>query len=92
VNDIYNNRKVIKHLEPNQAYLTLGVFLAPNGNLNEQFQKMLNAATKWADNLRIGAISKNDVWLALQSTILCTLMYPLPAICDVTLDLQVATL
>jgi hypothetical protein len=80
VNDIHNNRKVIKCLEPNQAYETLGVFLAPDGNLDEQFQKMLNAATKWADNLRTGAISKNDVWLAIHSTILRTLMYPLPAI------------
>jgi hypothetical protein len=80
MNDISNNRKVIKRLEPNQAYETLGVFLAPDGNLDEQFQKMLNAATKWADNLRTGAINRNDVWLALQSTILRTLMYPLPSI------------
>jgi hypothetical protein len=58
----------------------LGVFLAPDGNLDEQFQKMLNAATKRADNLCTGAISRNDVWLALQSTILRTLMYPLPSI------------
>jgi hypothetical protein len=80
VKDIANTRKVIKRLEPHQAYETLGVFLAPDGNLEEQFQKMLAAANKWAENLRTGKISRNEAWLALQSTIMRTLVYPLPAI------------
>ncbi len=80
VNDIANQRKVIKRLEPSKAYETLGVFLAPDGNLEEQIQKMKKAAITWADNLRTGSISKNEVWVALQSTILRTLAYPLPAL------------
>jgi hypothetical protein len=80
VKDIANTRKVIKRLEPHQAYETLGVFLAPDGNLEEQFQKMLTAANKWAENLRTGKISRNEAWLALKSTIMRTLVYPLPAI------------
>jgi len=54
--------------------------LAPDGNLEEQFQKMLTVANKWAENLRTGIISRNEAWLALQSTIMRTLVYPLPAI------------
>jgi len=80
VQDIAKTRKVIKWLEPHQAYETLGVFLAPDGNLEEQFQKMLTVANKWAENLRTGIISRNEAWLALQSTIMRTLVYPLPAI------------
>jgi len=76
VKDITNERKIIKHLEAHQARETLGVFLAPDGNLEEQFLKMKNAATCWADSLRTGNISQEEVWLALQSTILRTLSYP----------------
>jgi hypothetical protein len=80
VNDIADNRKVVKRLEPHQAYETLGVFLAPDGNLNEQIHKMMKATMSWADGLRTGTISKNEVWMALQSTIMRTLSYPLPAL------------
>jgi hypothetical protein len=80
VNDISNTRKVVQRLEPHQAYETLGVFLAPDGNLDAQYQKMRQAATTWADNLRTGSISRTEVWIALQSTILRTLIYPSPAL------------
>jgi hypothetical protein len=80
VNDIQNNRKAITRLEPHQAYETLGVFLAPDGNLDAQFQKMKSATIKWADSLRTGNIERTKVWIALQSTILRTLAYPLSAL------------
>jgi hypothetical protein len=80
VNDISNTRKVVQRLEPHQAYETLRMFLAPDGNLDAQYQKMRQAATTWADNLRTGSISRTEVWIALQSTILRTLIYPSPAL------------
>jgi hypothetical protein len=80
INDIFGARKVVKRLEPYQAYETLGVFLAPDGNLKAQLQKMKNVAIKWADNLRTGSLGRCEVWIALQSTILRTLNYPLPAL------------
>jgi len=80
VNNIANSRKIIKRLEASEAYETLGVFLAPDGNLDEQFKKMQSAAVKWADSLRMGSLSRNEAWVALQSTILRTLAYPLPAL------------
>jgi hypothetical protein len=51
VNDISNHRKTITRLEPSQAYETLGVFLAPDGNLNSQFKKKLKAVTTSVDGL-----------------------------------------
>jgi hypothetical protein len=80
VKDILNQRKIITRMDACEAYETLGVSLAPDGNNEQQFKKMLLAATKWADGLRTGTISKNDVWIALQSTILRTLAYPLAAL------------
>lgn len=80
VNNIANNRKVIKRLEPYQVYETLGVFLAPDGNPEQQILKLKNVAIKWADGLCTGSISKNEVWIALHSTIMRTLIYPLPAL------------
>ncbi len=80
VNDISDSRKTIKRLEAHEAYETLGVFLAPNGNSQAQFEKMRKAVASWVDGLRTGIISKDEVWLALQSTILRTLYYPLPAL------------
>jgi hypothetical protein len=80
VNDTSNSRKTIMRLEPDQAYETLGVFLAPDGNLDAQFEKMLSAVKVWVVGLRTGKLSKEESWLALQSTILHTLAYPLPVL------------
>jgi hypothetical protein len=41
---------------------------------------MKKAVISWIDGLRTGKISRDEVWLALQSKILCTLYYPLPAL------------
>ena len=41
---------------------------------------MLQAVTKWVDGFRTGKISREEAWLAVQSTILRTLYYPLPAL------------
>jgi len=56
------------------------VFLAPDGNLQAQFEKLRRAAIPWADAMQTGMLSKSDVWLVLCSTIWRTLVYPLPAI------------
>jgi len=80
VNDIEGNRKIISRLEPHQAYETLGVYLAPDGNSMQQVAKLTLAVKTWMDNLRTGVLTRSDVWLALHSTILRTLSYPLPAL------------
>ena len=59
----------------------LGVYLAPDGNLDAQIEKMSKSVMNWVDGLRTGRLSKDDAWLAVQSTILRTLYYPLPALC-----------
>jgi hypothetical protein len=80
VNDIKGQRKLLRRFEPSHAEVTLGVALAPEGNTLKQATNMKIAAIKWADAMRTGPKSKNDAWLAFQSTIWRTLAYPLPAI------------
>lgn len=41
---------------------------------------MIRLATQWSDNMRSGKILREDAWLAINSTILHTLSYPLPAL------------
>jgi hypothetical protein len=78
VNDINNSRKQLCRLEPNQAYETLGVFIAPDGNSDDQFNKLLTLAKKWSDSMQTGSIHRGEAWLAVISTILRSLSYPLP--------------
>jgi hypothetical protein len=80
IDDIHGQWKRIKWLESFQAYETLGVFLAPDGNTDVQAQKMRNAADLWADQMRTGKVSRADAWLSFSSTIYRTLVYPLPAL------------
>jgi hypothetical protein len=59
---------------------TLGVDLAPDGNLLQQAEKMRRASILWADQMRTGRLSRSDYWIALHSTLWKSLEYPLPAL------------
>jgi hypothetical protein len=79
MNDIQDVRKEVRHIEPYQAEETLGVWIAPDGNVAMQLEKLLEKSILWADQMRTGVIRKDETWLALQSTIWRTLCYPLNA-------------
>jgi hypothetical protein len=80
ITDLHGNLKELRRCPVDHAETTLGVDLAPDGNTVQQEKKMYDAASQWADSLRTGKISKTEAWLALQSTIMKTLTYPLPAL------------
>jgi hypothetical protein len=61
VNDIHGTRKLVKRYEPWEAQETLGVFLAPDGNLERQFSSMLAKVQQWADAMCTGNISRSEV-------------------------------
>jgi hypothetical protein len=79
VNDIHGNRKLLRRFETSHAEVTLGVLLAPGGNMNQQMTNMKNSAIKWADAMRTGSISKQDAWLSFSSMIWRILTYPVNA-------------
>jgi hypothetical protein len=80
VDNISGERKKIRRLESHQAYKTLGVFIAPDGNSTDHFNKLLTLAMSWADAMRTGFIRREEAWLAVNSTILRSLAYSLPAL------------
>jgi hypothetical protein len=65
INGIEGIRKLLKRCETHNAQETLGVFLAPDGNLRAQQEKMKEAATKWADCMQTGRISRDYVHLPI---------------------------
>jgi hypothetical protein len=68
--NINNVRKAVRRIQPDQAEETLGVWISPNGNTRTQYDKMLEKALLWVEQMRTGKIKKQETWLALQSTIL----------------------
>jgi hypothetical protein len=80
VNDLHGERKKIKRCEVWDAQETVGIHLALDGNIVQQAMKMKTLATNWADHMRTGKITRDEVWLALSTTIMRTLSYPLPAL------------
>jgi hypothetical protein len=65
-------------LEPSRAEWTLGVRLAPDGNMETQFEYMLETAREWANRSKTGYLPRHLTWKAWMSTISNTLEFPLP--------------
>ena len=72
-------RQKVKQLDVSDAYETLGVFIAADGNHCTQLKLMKEHARDWADRLRTSFLSENEAVQALHSTILKKLEYPLLA-------------
>jgi hypothetical protein len=79
IKDITGARKELNRCDGHNAQETLGVFLAPDGNLSQLWDIIKEAAIVWADCMRTGKILREDAWLSFYSTIWKTLSYPLPA-------------
>ena len=70
----------LKRMEFNAAFETLGVFIAPDGNLKEEKKKLMKVAKEFGESLRENKVSREEAWYATKTTILKTLEYPMEAI------------
>jgi hypothetical protein len=77
VRDPTGKVQTLAQLEPWHAERTLGVRLAPDGNMTAQFQWMLDTSKAWAEKIRAGHLPRHLTWLAWRTTIQKTLEYPL---------------
>jgi ribonuclease HI len=59
--------------------LALGIKFSPSGDTKDEVQYLREKAISWAGKVRTGFLSKQEVWLCLQSTIMKTIEYALPA-------------
>ncbi len=78
--DIEGNRQTLRRVEVDQAEETLGIYLAPSGSKEGQISKLLGKVQQWNEHISDGRLTKLEIWSAVQSTILRTLAYPLPAL------------
>ena len=70
----------VTRLATDEAYETLGVFLAPTGDHSAEYKYLTSKAQKWADRLRTAPLCDFEAATALRTMILKTLEYPLPAL------------
>ena len=70
----------LRQYEPSKASETLGVFLAPDGNNEAAKASLLEKATLWSELVHKGHLTADDVMLAMDTTIIQSLQYPLPAL------------
>jgi hypothetical protein len=69
----------LKRLEFFEAFKTLGVFLAPDGNFKEEKQRLTDEALEFGERVRTNKMSREEAWHAMKTTILKTLEYPMEA-------------
>jgi hypothetical protein len=70
----------LEQLEVHDGRCTLGVHLAPDGNNKAAISHLRRKAEEWRDYIKTGHLNKKDAWLATESTIMKSLLYPLPAL------------
>jgi hypothetical protein len=74
-----SGREILQRYEANIAKETLGVFLAMDGNNEEETRHLRSKAEAFADCIRTGFLSREDAIYALHRTIMKTLEYPMAA-------------
>ena len=80
VKDLKGKQTQLQLLDPHEAKRMLGVFLAIDGSNDVQIKQMRKVAEVWYEKVRVGHLSRYDAWLALQSTVMKTIEYPLLAL------------
>jgi hypothetical protein len=80
VPDCDNNIQHLELLDSSDGRCTLGVHLAPDGTNDSAIQHLRRKAEVWRDYIKTGHLTKKDAWLATETTIMRSLLYPLPAL------------
>ena len=69
----------LRQLTISEARETLGVWIAGDGNWREQCKQLEKKARQWANNLNKGHLNHTKTTIAVQTTIMKSLEYCLPA-------------
>jgi hypothetical protein len=71
--------KEIKQINNQKGELALGIMFSPTNKTEDERTYLREKTNKWADQVRTGHLKKHDAWLCLQTTIMRTIEYALPA-------------
>ena len=80
IKDQHEDTKNLTQKEPQDGKETLGVILAPDGNNLKMIDKLRSKSEKWKDLITSGHITKTNAYQVLNTTILKSLEYPMPAL------------
>ena len=69
----------LKYMLLHQAMPMLGVYLAPDRNNKDQIKHLQKTTSRWASYIRTGHASTREAWVAINTTIMKTVQYCLPA-------------
>ena len=78
--DDNNQQKMVYQCKPSEARKTLGVYIAPDGNMDAQIEYMYNKACAFSSKLRHCQLTGYDALYAVNTRIMKTLQYPLPTL------------
>ena len=78
--DKNGDQVTLRRLSHTESLKTLGVFLAPDGNNDDEVKYLRALAEKYAVKLQKGYLSKQEVYMAFKQNISKSIQYPLPAL------------
>jgi len=73
------HQSVIQRLRPSEARQTLGVQLAPDGNMETELTYLLDTAKEWQRKMKTSRLGRLEGNFSLWNVLLRKLVYPLPA-------------
>ena len=86
--DSKRGRYNLKQLDISTGRLTLGVYIAGDGNWKDEIKYLTKMSQDWAEKVRVGQIHRKDAWMAFRLTIRKSLDYCLQATYLTKKDLQ----
>jgi hypothetical protein len=72
-----DEQEALRRIEPGEAVKTLGVMLNMAGTDKAEGAYLRNKAEVWAEQIWMGAITKNNAWYALNTMVMKTMKYPI---------------
>ena len=71
--------KEIQNCEAMNGEMALGIAFSPGGSTKDEFLRLSNKVKKWAECVRTGHLNRSEAWIGLNTTIMKTIEYSLPA-------------
>ena len=76
VRDHEDIRMELELVDANVGKETLGMFIAPDGSMDDQMKALKKKVNKWTASIRSGIIPPKDAFDSISTTIMKTLQYP----------------
>ncbi len=79
ITDDNGERVAIEQCLPSSGQLALGLAFSPINNTKDEIKRLRNKIETWGEHVRTGYLQRQEAWYCLQTTIMKTIDYSLPA-------------